>query len=680
MGCIQSKSSQNNETPTTEEDVVSIEQSGSSLGLRPKGVSVHWLNTGFLKEVEDYGKLPSSKIYEIENLHDETNGLIRQKGQDVICPRDGRVGAAYVDCLRGEDHVGPANIMLSYGWGNQIGDVAHTLLDHCQANDLDPKRSYVWICCLCNNQHRVAEDIRLGKEVPFPEFEAIFRDKVLGIGNIVALMAPWNDPIYLTRVWCIFELFTSHRHNCNLTISMPPREKLSMIQTLNTAEGISFLFDVFASTAVENAQASEESDKTRILSMVRDSIGFEELNNEVNILLREWVKKSILQAVDELSSQYEERTEGDPEKDANRIAEIGHLCNQVGHALDVNGEHEEALRVLLTSLEMTRTAFGDDHLNCATPCGNIGLALMNMGQYENALAYFRKTLNIQQLSTEPSETTDMAKTVMSIGAACFQLDKYNDAMECYQWSLNLFVNELGENHSEVASNYDNLGSVFKVLNKMDDAAVSYQKAINIREELLGTMHPDTALSYNNYASLLSDQGRQADALVYFEKTLEVEKKVLGNDHYNTAITYHNIGLAYDRNKEFERALEFYQKGLEIKMKVLKSENHPSVGTSYLGLGTVMKSLGRHDESLKYYEKAISIHKNTVKEENSSAAILYNNMACLLADMTRYGESLEYFERAYSIWVVSLGVDHDQCKNVLQSMRVVKAYTEESPVS
>ncbi len=292
----------------------------------------------------------------------------------------------------------------------------------------------------------------------------------------------------------------------------------------------------------------------------------------------------------ELKSQYEEHTEDDPEMVVNRLAEIGHLCNQVGHALDVNGEHEEALRVLQTSLEMTRTAFGDDHLNCASSYGNIGLVLMNMGQYENALAYFRNTLNIQQLSKETCETTDMAKTVMSIGSACFQLDKYNDAMECYQWSLNLFIDELGEKHSEVASNYDNLGSVFKILNKIEDAVESYQKAINIREELLGTMHPDTALSYNNYASLLSEQGRQEDALEYFEKTLEVEKKVLGNDHYNTAITYHNIGLAYDRNEEFDKALEFYQKALEISvLSVVRAVTESDSITSHLDIKALSKS-------------------------------------------------------------------------------------------
>ena len=134
--------------------------------------------------------------------------------------------------------------------------------------------------------------------------------------------------------------------------------------------------------------------------------------------------------------------------------------SQIGHALDVNGEHEEAIKVLSMSLKVTRSAFGDAHIHCGTVCANLGMALMNMGHYENALAFFRESLSIQQQSEDHVEPSDIAKTVMSIGAACLQLDKYNDALECFLWSLDLFIRNLGEEHIEVASNYDNLGSVY----------------------------------------------------------------------------------------------------------------------------------------------------------------------------------------------------------------------------
>ena len=80
------------------------------------GVSVRYLQTGFLKEIEEAGLSRNSVIYDIENLRGPP-GVIRRKGEQVVSPTDGRLGASYVDCLEGDDHVGIANGMLSYTWG-----------------------------------------------------------------------------------------------------------------------------------------------------------------------------------------------------------------------------------------------------------------------------------------------------------------------------------------------------------------------------------------------------------------------------------------------------------------------------------------------------------------------------------------------------------------------------------
>lgn len=65
------------------------------------GVSVHWLKVGFLDEVDQSGFRESANIYEIEDLSKVKHGVIRKKGATTVCPSDGKLGAAYVDCLTG---------------------------------------------------------------------------------------------------------------------------------------------------------------------------------------------------------------------------------------------------------------------------------------------------------------------------------------------------------------------------------------------------------------------------------------------------------------------------------------------------------------------------------------------------------------------------------------------------
>ena len=80
------------------------------------GLSVYFLQTIFLREVEMAGFSRDATIYELENLLGPP-GLVRRKGQDVFCPITHKKGAAYVHCVEGCDCVGDATHMFSYTWG-----------------------------------------------------------------------------------------------------------------------------------------------------------------------------------------------------------------------------------------------------------------------------------------------------------------------------------------------------------------------------------------------------------------------------------------------------------------------------------------------------------------------------------------------------------------------------------
>ena len=74
----------------------------------------------------------------MEDLRKSKHGIIRSKGAQQICPRDGKLGAAYVDSMKGEDFVGSANVMLSYCWSYRIKDIVKTLEEKCEADERDP--------------------------------------------------------------------------------------------------------------------------------------------------------------------------------------------------------------------------------------------------------------------------------------------------------------------------------------------------------------------------------------------------------------------------------------------------------------------------------------------------------------------------------------------------------------
>ena len=110
------------------------------------GVSVHHFVNVFLPDI--LKEFPAdAKFLDIENLY-KTAGYVRRKGAGHVCPLDGQPGAAYVHTLSGQDHVGPSTAMLSWTWQYTVSDVVHTLNDYCEEHRYNPKRTYIWICCL----------------------------------------------------------------------------------------------------------------------------------------------------------------------------------------------------------------------------------------------------------------------------------------------------------------------------------------------------------------------------------------------------------------------------------------------------------------------------------------------------------------------------------------------------
>ena len=86
-------------------------------------------------------------------------------------------------------------------WGYELADIVGALRSYCERTGLDPKTTYVWICCACINQHRVKEKQMRGENVSVEEFQAVFDSRIEGTGHVLSLLVPWRDPENLKRSW-----------------------------------------------------------------------------------------------------------------------------------------------------------------------------------------------------------------------------------------------------------------------------------------------------------------------------------------------------------------------------------------------------------------------------------------------------------------------------------------------
>ncbi|CAF1440886.1 unnamed protein product [Adineta steineri] len=214
----------------------------------------------------------------------------------------------------------------------------------------------------------------------------------------------------------------------------------------------------------------------------------------------------------------------------------------------------------------------------------LGLAQLNQGDYERAIWYYKKALEIQE-KTLPSNHPDFATSYNNIGSVYDNMGEYPKALSFYEKALKIQQKTLPSYHPDVATSYNNIGT------------------LETRQKTLPSSHPDLATSYNNIGSVYDNMREYSKAFTFIEKALEIYQKTLPSNHPDLTTSYSNTGLVYTKMEEYSKALAFFEKALELRQKTLPS-NHPDLATSYSCMGSVYNNMKDYSKALSYYLRAL----------------------------------------------------------------------------
>jgi len=468
-----------------------------SLGDPFRGVSVHHLCNGFLEAVQRAGLTRDAKVYEVEK------DVIRAQGADQICPRDERKGTAYVDAIDGEDEAGRAVFMLSYTWGYTVGDIADCLMIFCKANGLDPKRTYIWICCLCVNQHRVVEAREKGEKISFEQFSETFGSRVATIGRILAIMSPFQKPLYVTRVWCDFEIFTAVQRGCEVHVLMPPAQEEALAAALaGDGSQIDSLWRVLSGVAVEKAEASVKEDLDNILKLVEDQVGFAKLNNEVARFLRAWIVDTLERHV----------------KSAE--APLPGLCAKVGLFMRLTGELDRAESIL--KLGMTSAPPGVS-VERAVLLRQLGAVHQDRSNTDEAKDLLEEAL-AAHMETETMNTYDAAQVLNSLAILQHSLFEYEKSESMLRKVVEIHQ-EIDASSVRTATAMSNLGNVLDDMEQTQEALEITKRAREIAEASDSSSSPEMASILTNVGKLHHKMKQLREAREAYERAIAIHERM-----------------------------------------------------------------------------------------------------------------------------------------------------------
>ena len=119
----------------------------------------------------------------------------------LVIPETAPFKCAYIDLFAnkndesGRAYVAPATTFVSHAWQYNVEEPIDVMLDDAESRP----NEYYWFDICVNNQNIAAD-------LPQDWWSTIFKRSIGEIGRVLLVMSPWDDPIPLTRAWCLWEI------------------------------------------------------------------------------------------------------------------------------------------------------------------------------------------------------------------------------------------------------------------------------------------------------------------------------------------------------------------------------------------------------------------------------------------------------------------------------------------
>ena len=167
-------------------------------------------------------------------------------------------------------------------------------------------QSRSWPGFFVNNQFRIIVDQSAAGS---DNLENIFQENLRRIGQIVAVLDTWQEPIYLQRVWTIYEQFVACSMNIPVVFVMPQEATSSLSQRLSLGDdGISEVTRSLCNVNVSQAEAFDPRDEKKVKDTIQNTVGFERVNQHVKSAMVQWIGAVVREKFQRLVNEAEEDT------------------------------------------------------------------------------------------------------------------------------------------------------------------------------------------------------------------------------------------------------------------------------------------------------------------------------------------------------------------------------------
>ncbi len=189
---------------------------------------------------------------------------------------------------------------------------------------------------------------------------------------------------------------------------------------------------------------------------------------------------------------------------------------------------------------------------------------------------------------------------------------------------------------------------------LDEAEVNLRRADALNQTLYGG-NDERSLTTRAYLAWIDyRRGRLVDAEASYRAV--IAKLDHRHDFRTRAVIHNDFGVILAEQERWEEALAEHQLALDLWLA--NAPEARDVGVAFNNIALNLHGLGRLDEALEWYERAL-LRQRREAPDGISVDLAYNlnNFGILLRDLGRVEEAQPYYRESVSMRIASLGPDH-----------------------
>jgi tetratricopeptide (TPR) repeat protein len=306
------------------------------------------------------------------------------------------------------------------------------------------------------------------------------------------------------------------------------------------------------------------------------------------------------------------------------------------------GETAETVELLEESLQLTLDRL--DSLERGCILYDLGQCMFVQDEYQEAMACFEESLEIRKKALGDCEL--VLETLSSLGEAYKKLDMGMQRLGASQQVLELTQRLFRRDDEKVAGALFGVGEAQEALKANADAGLTYIQCRDLLQRALPRVHPDIANVLQRLANLYASQQDFEKAHANYLEALDIRTACRDPEHPELAETFFLIGVVTRRLNDLEGARDHLLDALNIQKKL---ELANETCATLIELGTVYRLMKEPDSAISCYERCINLIEPSAGLDTLIGRV-YLELGHAKLFKNEFVDAMDCYERCKFWWV------------------------------